>query len=150
MGTDKLRLSAVGCLGGKATEFNVRITWARSRCHTLNIWGSWFFWLPRSVPLSRIVFVLLWGERRGSTRAAWCRCVLSCSTIIHGQLSHPKPREVQREPSADLHGSEQALRVQHIPVARGWVLLCLALIGKIIAFHSYKEYSFKTRNFQIF
>lgn len=46
--------------------------------------------------------------------------------------------------------SEQALRAQHIPVARGWVLLCLALIGKIIAFLSYEEYSFKTRNFQIF
>ena len=45
---------------------------------------------------------------------------------------------------------EQALYAQQVPFARGSLLLCWALLQKIIPFLSYKEYSFKTRNFQIF
>lgn len=46
--------------------------------------------------------------------------------------------------------SEQPLHAQNVPFAEGWALLCLALLQKIFAFLSYKEYSFKNRNFQIF
>lgn len=138
MGNGKLRLSALGCLGGKATEFSRRIAWARSRCHALNIRGSWFFYWLILCLCHAFVPVSLWGQRWGSARAAWCHCVLLCFTIIYGQFPHPKSREVQREASTDLVVSEQGLRAQWVPCVREWVLLCLALTWKIIAFLSYE------------
>lgn len=108
MGTDKLRLSAVRCLGGKATEFNIRIAWARSESHGLNIWGWWFFGC-----LAQCLCHVLWstlglGEQWESTEAAWCRWVLLCSAISHCQVPHPKPSEVQQDLSNNLHGVRAA------------------------------------------
>lgn len=151
MGTNKLKLSAVGCLGGKATEFNIRIAWARSRCHTLNIWGSWIFGcLILCLCHALCSSLALRGSDEGAPGlpdvAACCHVPPSFTARF---LIQCPMRSGESLPLTSVV-SEQALHDHHVPFARGWVLLCLALIWKIIAFLSYKEYSFKNRNFQVF
>lgn len=148
MGNGKLRLSALGCLGGKATEFSRRIAWARSRCHTLNIWGSWFFLLAHSVPLSHICSSLTLGAAVRECQG----CLMSlCVVMFHHHLWPGPSPKVPWGPARGFHRPCGVRAGPACPVGSMCQRVGSALFSSYVENNCFSLlWSFKNRNFQIF
>lgn len=94
--------------------------------------------------------LLVWGSSERALRLPdVAGCCYALPSVIARFLIQSPARSSETFPTISMV-SEQPLHAQNMPFAKGWALLCLALLQKIFAFLSCMEYSFKNRNFQIF